>query len=50
VAGRRDPETDWMQNLGITDTAASVFNKETLGFLENRAMIRREQFDRDFPQ
>jgi hypothetical protein len=50
VAGRRYPETEWTQNLGFTNTAATVFNKDALGFLENRAMIRREQFDRDFPQ
>ena len=45
-----DPATDWTQILGSPIEPQQYLNKKTLDFLENRAMIRREQFDRDFPQ
>jgi para-nitrobenzyl esterase len=47
---RYDSQTDLTMDLGNTIQARQYLNKETLDYLEERALIRRQGFDRDFPE
>jgi para-nitrobenzyl esterase len=45
-----DGQTDLTQDLGVTIEARQHLNKDTLDYLEQRALVRRQGFDRDYPE
>ena len=47
---RYDSQTDLTMDLGNPIEARQYLNRETLDYLEQRALIRRQEFDRDFPE